>query len=675
MTNAFNRVIVISALAGIALPTHAQVVRPPVHEPPSDDHGIVLPTPPFEDVTIGVDSGDVFADPAGGDGQVVFVAMVHVTDAPWLRLRFDTATLSGDPANDNTSRLRVVSVLDGGTQYLTSENVEQWEHTSAYFNGDAVIIELIASPGTGPSRLVMTSVKAGIQPFSDRTICGPTDDRVLSYDDRNARHSVGCSSWVINDLNSMFMTAGHCGTTGSHVMSFKVPLSTSSGAKVNPPPEHQYAVNAASVQGQNNGVGQDWGYFGVSVNSNTGLTPYQAYGVRHTLATSIPGITGSNIRITGYGTTSAPVPNEWNQVQKTHVGPLRTNSGNSLGYHTDTTGGNSGSCVLYENANTAVGVHTHGGCGSSSSSYNNGTKITYAPIQSALANPLGVCLSGKGVPGGILFASGDAANNFGTVSPSTGAFAKVGEIPGISQGMAWDKNRGLFYVIDNARNLYTVTPSGDRQWLGTVTGTTSILNGLAFDHISRTLYGLAGSNGQLFTINRDTLTVTPVGSAQGGNIGGLEIDSSTGTLYGLSDSLILGTQLVIINKTTGSRTTVGSLATGVNDCNGLAYVESEGVFYTINAANEQTLRIGKSTGAATVVGSTNGLFGASYALSAANPKECPADFDNSGFVDLEDFTLFVMFFESGTIDADIDGSGFVDLEDYDAFITAYVDGC
>ncbi|MCK6478298.1 MAG: EF-hand domain-containing protein [Phycisphaerales bacterium] len=54
---------------------------------------------------------------------------------------------------------------------------------------------------------------------------------------------------------------------------------------------------------------------------------------------------------------------------------------------------------------------------------------------------------------------------------------------------------------------------------------------------------------------------------------------------------------------------------------------------------------------------------------------CAADFDRSGFVDLEDFVTFVAAFEAGTDDADFDESGFVDLEDFSSFVAAFEEGC
>lgn len=57
------------------------------------------------------------------------------------------------------------------------------------------------------------------------------------------------------------------------------------------------------------------------------------------------------------------------------------------------------------------------------------------------------------------------------------------------------------------------------------------------------------------------------------------------------------------------------------------------------------------------------------------PEPCPADFDGSGFVDIEDYSAFIVAFELGSDDADFDGSGFVDIEDFNAFVVAFELGC
>ncbi len=52
-----------------------------------------------------------------------------------------------------------------------------------------------------------------------------------------------------------------------------------------------------------------------------------------------------------------------------------------------------------------------------------------------------------------------------------------------------------------------------------------------------------------------------------------------------------------------------------------------------------------------------------------------ADFDGTGFVDIEDYNTFVLAFEAGDQSADFDGSGFVDVEDFNAFVIAFELGC
>jgi hypothetical protein len=54
---------------------------------------------------------------------------------------------------------------------------------------------------------------------------------------------------------------------------------------------------------------------------------------------------------------------------------------------------------------------------------------------------------------------------------------------------------------------------------------------------------------------------------------------------------------------------------------------------------------------------------------------CIADFDRSGFVDLDDFVLFVTVFGDGGDAADVDRSGFVDTDDFTFFVLAFEAGC
>lgn len=627
-------------------------------------------------VPIAIDSGIVSHDGTEGGPQVVFATLVHVPDAPWLRLRFAQALLSGDPAANGTV-LRITSLADGGVQIMNSEHVEQWGSTSAYFNGQTVTVELLAQPGTGPSRLVMESVTAGEGGFGDRSICGSNDDRALITDNKSARHlPEGCTAWSFGDTNSMFLSAGHCSPSTGDVLQFNVPLSAPGGTLVNPPPQDQYVVEATSIQLVNNTIGDDWSYYGVSPNSTTGLTPFQAYGVRHTLNPIPPAVAGQTIRITGFGVTSAPVSDTWNQVEKTHTGAYTQRIGTTLKYAVDTTGGNSGSCVFNQTDGTAIGIHTNAGC-SSGGGANQGTSTNNAGLTAALANPAGICKTGKGVAGGRVYMIGDAANNFGTLNTGTGNFARVSTPTAVPQGLTYEPFLGVFYTIDNFRKLSTIVPAtGAATPLGTVTGTTLALNGLAFDPRTKVLYAIAQSNGQLFKINTTTLAATAIGTPRAGTVGALEIGPGPDyELYGINDSS--ASRLIKIDTTTGIQTVVGSLGAGITDCNGLAFNPDDGQFYTVNAGNEQSLRIDRATGVATVVGSTGGLFGSTFGLAAIidAPVQCPTDFNGDGFVTGEDFDAFQLAFQAGDFSADFNGDGFVTGEDFDEYVIAFEAGC
>lgn len=362
------------------------------------------------EVAIQVDSGPIVH--RDGKAEVVFSTVVRVPDATWLRLNFDQAVLAGDPSRGTASHLIITSLLDGAYQYLDSNHVRQWRNSSAYFNGDAVKIELIAVPGLGTNRIIMSDVTAGIRDEQMESICDSVDDRQLSSDPRAARAvPIGCTAWLFNDAAHCFMTAGHC-TGNLRTIEFNVPLSNSNGSIVHPPPEDQYAVDPDSLQhngGQ--GIGNDWAYFGCFPNSNTGLTPFEAQGDAYTIELP-PAVNGQDIRITGYGVVGSPVPPSWNQVQKTHAGPFATSSGSLVQYRTDTTGGNSGSPVINEDTGFAIGIHTHGGCQSGGSGQNSGTGVNHSGLQDALATPCGVCESAlefsypDGLPEFILPAGG-----------------------------------------------------------------------------------------------------------------------------------------------------------------------------------------------------------------------------------------------------------------------------
>jgi hypothetical protein len=328
-----------------------------------------------------------------GIPQVVWSKVISVPASSWLRLEYEGVMLSGSPdRGSDGSFLRITSMRDGAVQTQHLRHIGEWRDTSAYFNGDSILLELLAQPNTGDNRIIIRNAIAGpAAPLGTDTICGPTDDRTLSSDPRVGRNQPStCTSWLINDCNHCFLTAGHC-ASGVNVVEFNYPLSTSGGSIQHPGPQDQYSVDATSMQSNGGqGVGDDWAYFGVFPNSNTGLTPHEANGMQAFDLVPPPAVTGQLIRITGNGSTGSPVSPTWNLVQKTHAGPYSSFSGTTVRYTTDTTGGNSGSPVILDGTNQAIAIHTHGGCSSTGGS-NASTGSNHGGLQTALATPQGVC--------------------------------------------------------------------------------------------------------------------------------------------------------------------------------------------------------------------------------------------------------------------------------------------
>ena len=346
---------------------------------------------PSHDVEISVTSGKIVHD--GNEPAMVWSEEISMPQAEWIRLKFSQIILGNKSDESNSSWIRITSLEDKAYQLLNAKSAAQWQNKSAYFNGDAVRIELFAIPNGRMNLVTLDAVVVGerIDEGLNATICDGVDDRQLSDDIRVGRAIPnGCTLWLFNDRNNCLLTAGHC-AGGTDVASFNVPLSNSNGQPVFPPPEDQYAVDFDSMQATNGGTGNDWAYFGCFPNSNTGLTAFQAQGDSFELVDA-PQTAGADdmIRITGHGSTSAPVSPTWNGAQKTHVGPFTSTSTTELRYRTDTTGGNSGSPVIFEPTGQAIGIHTHGGCGNGGGT-NLGTSSLNAGFANALANPLGIC--------------------------------------------------------------------------------------------------------------------------------------------------------------------------------------------------------------------------------------------------------------------------------------------
>ena len=285
----------------------------------------------------------------------------------WLQLHFRDANL---PAG---SRLKIYSLSKPEwVQWHDAHSLLDYQGWSCQFLGPVVRVELEAAPFSSGNR-VLVDLAHELTFLGEDTICGPTDDRALSQDPRACRINSSCTGWLYSEFATG--TAGHCvsnGSTSGRILHFNVPLSSSGGTPQPSHPNDQYALSTF-LQFLNGGVGQDWATMAALRNSNTQLFPGQAQGGWYEIVNP-PATASGQIRITGYGTGNGTAGSAvGNQAQKTHVGNrVSVTTANALAYTADTTGGNSGSPVILESTGQVIGVHTHGGCTSTSGS-NKGT--------------------------------------------------------------------------------------------------------------------------------------------------------------------------------------------------------------------------------------------------------------------------------------------------------------
>ena len=310
--------------------------------------------------------------------------VVEQPGAVWLRLHFASVDLP------QGARLRIVSALDGGEQVLDARTAAEWQETSAYFNGDALLVEVLAGAGRTGGGVELADAEVGlVPPGTGFSQCGPTDDRQPSSDPRVARLlPEGCTAWIVEGCGHCLVTAGHC-AGGLLVAEFEVPPSLPNGAIVHPPPEHQYVYDPLSLQSENAGVGKDWAVFGCFPNPVTGRTPYESALAAFVAVPATTAEGNGNVRLAGYGVDYSPP--EANQVQQADQGALLDASGPELAYLADSQAGNSGGAIEWVEGGVAIGVHTHGGCDAGRTQGNRGTPIDHPPLAHALANPRGVC--------------------------------------------------------------------------------------------------------------------------------------------------------------------------------------------------------------------------------------------------------------------------------------------
>lgn len=198
-------------------------------------------------------------DGAGSAARVAFEAVVRIPGAPWLRLQFAESHLG------EGSAIVCSSLEDGASETLDAVGLASRRNGSAYFNGDAIRLQLRVAPGDAGVHFSLGRVLVGERPADaggrDRSLCGD-DDRVHSDDPAIGRMPrVTATAWI-SSLAAL-ISAGHaCDDQGvMDVIQFNVPLSNPDGTMNHPPPEDQYPIDMASILFIDDGegeIGNDW---------------------------------------------------------------------------------------------------------------------------------------------------------------------------------------------------------------------------------------------------------------------------------------------------------------------------------------------------------------------------------------------------------------------------------
>ncbi len=361
----------------------------------------------FNQVAVGLESEWLSATTT--TPSIVVAEEIRVPGAAWIRLNLDGTVLPGDESAGDGAYLRITSLLDGAVQEMHASHLEQWSYHSAYFNGEAVRVELLASASAGLCRLRVTdsifqiadelNMPAGGEDGTPRSPCGEFDNRELSDDPRVARvvfasGAIGTVS-IIDDPNHTFLTSGPVAAAllSTSVIEFHAPLTLPNGTTLmHPPPSDQYVADLTSIQRVSGaaGSGDNWGYFGALANSTTGLTPFQAEGAFFNRADVVPPVDGRSIRTTGNGFTQPPIFRTWSFVQKTEVGEYVGNTGTRVLFRTDLTSGDAGTLIVDETNGEVIGIASEDGCTLTGGS-NAATAITNQNLRNAMNFPLGVC--------------------------------------------------------------------------------------------------------------------------------------------------------------------------------------------------------------------------------------------------------------------------------------------
>lgn len=293
-----------------------------------------------------VDSG-VLSNPSSSPATVWQHLLQH-PGAAWMRAYFSSIQLPPG------SVLRLTSLLDAEEQELDRFTAEMWSNGSAYFNGNQILVEIVAAPFTSANRVVIDGVGLETTANCSNAPCGALspDGRVPSGELWSARWvNGGCTASIYNTTGG-FVSAGHCFTPIGTVLAFDVPLSMNDCTMRQPPVRDQFPVIETVRDTPGANCVPDWRVGKIGLN-NDGQTHFERYGVFKPLASGPPPVS-STVNIYGYGSSSNRVVNG---VQQLTVSQITTVGAGHLSYSGGTTtGGTSGAGVVWNNQ--IVGINS-----------------------------------------------------------------------------------------------------------------------------------------------------------------------------------------------------------------------------------------------------------------------------------------------------------------------------
>lgn len=164
-----------------------------------------------------------------------------------------------------------------------------------------------------------------------------------------------------------------------------------------------------------------------------------------------------------------------------------------------------------------------------------------------------------------------------------------------------------------------------------------------------------GSTTNYSVVKWNGATLTPVGQTMGGTIW----------------------DLIVFDDGAGPKLYAGGTAATVAR---FARLEGNTWVPAFGSANSSVFALSTHLGRAYVGGNFTAVGSGAQATAGMAVLErcnadCPADFDNDGFVTGVDYDTFVAAFEAGLASADFDGDGFITGVDFDSYVAAYEAGC